>query len=860
MRMSPVNWAVLCLLVLNLKTTCAAEQIIPSSNQLNSQTFWFGNNWGGGSGPAAPFMQQSVDDIALGGDRIYAITGWDEHGSEAGIYSTTGVKIGIPEMEGDWNAQFHSWGFCGGQAVALSDSYVFYAMGQNGDANKGKKYVGVARYTREGKGAGWKGAEKSNRLLVSSGEKARMVTGLAVFETQLFIADPSTDKVLIFNVETMEKIGEFICKNPGRMAIDAGKERDLWVIDSVENVVRRYSREGKLNSISIKDCLKPVALCIDVRSGDVFVVDGAESKQEIRRYKAETGKHVPDGVFGSPIYLGPKPGTVTAGKFFRITGIATDAEGSLYVSEWGYGAKLHKFTATRAEAWVLKGLEFVSCADADPLDDSSVYSAGHRYRIDHTKKPSETWTEAAVTLDPLRFPQDPRLQNPWLSMRIIRIKGQKLMFGKQQMDGRLYVWRFDGEIAVPAAIISPSANGNEMKGDPASDFAVRWSGFLTSPTTGRYTLSTIADDGVRVKVDGKLLIDQWRGRGATEDTTDIELEPGKRVPITIEYFQGGGQCSMSLGWYPPGQPRSIIPGNMLSCDAKGLKPGLEAEFFRGHDFKDSQLKRVDKEILYPTFIGEVSQASFGAPKPTGWPLARPLGPYVWQDRNGDGNMQAEEYTSTPELSALSFDELGNLVANTGGWDAGKGAIVTISCTGLDARGVPQWDWSRLASTPIPTEASIQNLSKVYYDTVTDRMFVGAWTKEHPFPGGGWEQMSCGPVLIRFDTWSKKPTMAWSTVIVPPEGQIGSCPKSWSFERDHVFVGSTWQHEQVAVDVYHMVDGKRLGRLLPTAEIGGVTGWFDMNDSIQSHKRTDGSYMVFGEECWMAKGIYWVWKP
>jgi hypothetical protein len=142
------------------------------------------------------------------------------------------------------------------------------------------------------------------------------------------------------------------------------------------------------------------------------------------------------------------------------------------------------------------------------------------------------------------------------------------------------------------------------------------------------------------------------------------------------------------------------------------------------------------------------------------------------------------------------------------------------------------------------------------------MYIGAWTTDHPFPGGGWEQMNCGAVLLRFDHWSSQPTLAWRTSIIPPEGMvaISKAPKAWSFQTDYAFIAYTWQSQCEAVDVYRLSDGKRMGRLLPTAEIGDTTGWIDMNDAVQSHRRADGTYVVFIEEDSMAKGLYWLWKP
>ena len=174
--------------------------------------------------------------------------------------------------------------------------------------------------------------------------------------------------------------------------------------------------------------------------------------------------------------------------------------------------------------------------------------------------------------------------------------------------------------------------------------------------------------------------------------------------------------------------------------------------------------------------------------------------------------------------------------------------------------MPTWDPKAATSKPIPVETDITVVSKLSYDALNDRLYLGCYTKAHPFPGGGWEQMSTGPVLQRFDAWTTSPKLAWERLLVPPEGLVGNSPKSWSFESEYAFVAYTWKHEQLAVDVWRLSDGVRVGRLLPTADIGGVTGWIDMNDGVQSHRRKDGSYLVTCEEVWMAKGLFWLWKP
>ncbi len=694
------------LLVLSALTTVgaatAAEVDVATAPHLAERTYWFGNSFAGGKSGEARWMMQGVDDLAVAGDRVYPIVGWDERGGETNVYSTDGAHVATPE---GW----HSWGWRGGAAVAVDDTYVYYAMGHDPGDGGGEDFAGIARYTRAGKPAPFAGGKSGHRLAVN-GHHVQMPSGVAVQGGELFVADPAAGRIVVYATADLHQVREFPCAHAGRIAIDATPEHALWVIDGEAHAVRRIGRDGRDLGTHIADCLHPVALAV-TPEGDLLVADGDPARQRIQRYRVPSGERVAAADFGGPIYLGATPGAVLPGRFFRITSLACGADGSLYVGCWDYGGKIWKFDAQRRLVWVRQGTEFVSCGDADPGADGNVYSSGHRYAIDYTKPPGAGWSDAAITLDPLRWPEDPRLRvDAFLAMRVLRLGGTKVLFAKQQMDAAIFAWRFAGEIAVPAAMYAP--NG-------------------------------------------------------------VQDHAGKAI----------------------------------------------------------------------------------------WPPHHPQGPFLWVDRNGDGLMQAEEYVAAPAGSqAVRLDERGDIVVNTGGWDAGKGAITIIPCTGVDHAGVPQWDVAKARSTPIPTVGGLRQLSKLNYDPVGDRMYIGAWTDEHPFPGGGWEQMSCGAELLRFDHWSSTPHLAWRSVLLPPEGEVSTSPKAWSFEEDYAFVASTWQSEAIAVDVYRLADGKRIGRLLPTADVGCTTGWLDMNDGVQTHKRADGTYLIFAEEVWMAKGLFWQWKP
>ena len=78
-------------------------------------------------------------------------------------------------------------------------------------------------------------------------------------------------------------------------------------------------------------------------------------------------------------------------------------------------------------------------------------------------------------------------------------------------------------------------------------FSARWKGRYTPKESGKAQLVASADDGIRVFVDGKLVIDQWHDQGATSFTAPLELTVGKPIDVTVEYYQGGGEAVARVG-------------------------------------------------------------------------------------------------------------------------------------------------------------------------------------------------------------------------------------------------------------------------------------------------------------------------
>lgn len=103
----------------------------------------------------------------------------------------------------------------------------------------------------------------------------------------------------------------------------------------------------------------------------------------------------------------------------------------------------------------------------------------------------------------------------------------------------------------------------------ADNFSVRWQGYLLAPSTGNYTFRTVSDDGVRLTVGGALLIDNWTDHASTTNTSAaVGLVAGQYYPVTLEYYERGGNAVIGLQWQPPAAASfAAIPlANLFHCD------------------------------------------------------------------------------------------------------------------------------------------------------------------------------------------------------------------------------------------------------------------------------------------------------
>ena len=99
----------------------------------------------------------------------------------------------------------------------------------------------------------------------------------------------------------------------------------------------------------------------------------------------------------------------------------------------------------------------------------------------------------------------------------------------------------------------------------ADQFSVRWSGKVEATSTGSFQFQTASNDGVRVWINGVLVINNWTNHATTtNNSAAIAMTSGTRYAITMEYYDSTGTAVARLRWKRPGQTSfAAIPAGRL---------------------------------------------------------------------------------------------------------------------------------------------------------------------------------------------------------------------------------------------------------------------------------------------------------
>lgn len=108
-----------------------------------------------------------------------------------------------------------------------------------------------------------------------------------------------------------------------------------------------------------------------------------------------------------------------------------------------------------------------------------------------------------------------------------------------------------------AAIDFYWAKEQPMRGVPAEQFTVRWTGWLVPPTTGHYVLHLAVDDGARLWLDNKQVLDEWRGQPLSYFDVPMELQAGRPYRLRLDYCQYSLSARVLLLWERPRRTEAL---------------------------------------------------------------------------------------------------------------------------------------------------------------------------------------------------------------------------------------------------------------------------------------------------------------
>src|SRR6185503_12383106 len=146
---------------------------------------------------------------------------------------------------------------------------------------------------------------------------------------------------------------------------------------------------------------------------------------------------------------------------------------------------------------------------------------------------------------------------------------------------------------------------------PEGPASIRWEGTLEPEVTGDHTFQIYYNNGVKLWIDDRLVIDHWRQNWlAWKDVARVRLQAKRRHKIKLEWTKDQNQETVQLLWKPPLPLPNPAPASTSLWSEVG--DGIDYTFVYGPD--------VDKVVAgYRRVTGQ-------APMVPRWALG------LWQSR------------------------------------------------------------------------------------------------------------------------------------------------------------------------------------------------------------------------------------
>lgn len=173
---------------------------------------------------------------------------------------------------------------------------------------------------------------------------------------------------------------------------------------------------------------------------------------------------------------------------------------------------------------------------------------------------------------------------------------QATFFNNRQLEGEPVLSRIDTEVGF-------QWEGSPGEGVNADHFSIRWEGWLIPDVDFEGWIGVSSDDGVRLEVDGQMVIDNWR-KGATNiETAPMSFKAGKEYKIVLDMWEGGYGAKAFLLWNKEKPDYSAAVGLAKSSDVAIVVLGESTELVE----ENKDVTSLDLYGLQEDFLNAILQ-------------------------------------------------------------------------------------------------------------------------------------------------------------------------------------------------------------------------------------------------------------
>ena len=154
------------------------------------------------------------------------------------------------------------------------------------------------------------------------------------------------------------------------------------------------------------------------------------------------------------------------------------------------------------------------------------------------------------------------------------------------------------------------SNDQPISGIPSENSSIRWTGVVSWPTDETVSLGVMARGGIRLWLDDKVVVDDWKNRETKTTRVTYSFKKGNPVRVRLEYSHATGAANIQFGSNPIEQKPDFSEAEALARRsdlvilALGITPQLEGEEmpvqnegFAGGDRTSILLPAPQRELL-----------------------------------------------------------------------------------------------------------------------------------------------------------------------------------------------------------------------------------------------------------------------